>query len=131
MTRNGEYIQQVMSGQGETLDSLTSMIDVLGDKLKGSSSACMDLVEKLSALDSLIDDEKRKWIVQVRVCTLRAALLLVVCRVVMSFLGPHSLTSLAPSPRSLTSTLLTPRSERCGEDSRNTPMSHCLVSRIL
>jgi hypothetical protein len=103
MTRNGEYIQQVMSGQGETLDSLTSMIDVLGDKLKGSSSACMDLVEKLSALDSLIDDEKRKWIVQVgrgTVCTLRAALLLVVCRVVMSFLGPHSLTSLAPSPRS-------------------------------
>ena len=66
MTRNGEYIHQVMSGQGETLDSLTSMIDVLGDKLKGSSSACMDLVEKLSALDSLIDDEKRKWIVQVR-----------------------------------------------------------------
>ena len=65
MNRNGDYINQVLGGQGETLDSLTSMIDVLGDKLKGSSSACMDLVEKLSALDSLIDDEKRKWVVQV------------------------------------------------------------------
>ena len=66
MNRNSEYIQQVLGGQGETLDSLTSMIDVLGEKLKGSSSACMDLVEKLSSLDSLIDDEKRKWVVQVR-----------------------------------------------------------------
>ena len=65
MNRNSDYINQVLGGQGETLDSLTSMIDVLGDKLKGSSSACMDLVEKLSALDSLIDDEKRKWVVQV------------------------------------------------------------------
>ena len=43
MNRNSDYIQQVLSGQGETLDSLTSMIDVLGEKLKSSSSASMDL----------------------------------------------------------------------------------------
>jgi hypothetical protein len=62
--KNGEYISRLLAGQGDTMDSLTDMVDALGGKISESSSAATDLVEKLSALDGLIDEEKRKWIIQ-------------------------------------------------------------------
>jgi hypothetical protein len=64
LQKNGEYISRLLAGQGDTMDSLTDMVDALGGKISESSSAATDLVEKLSALDSLIDEEKRKWIIQ-------------------------------------------------------------------
>ena len=63
--KNGEYISRIVIGQGETMDSLTDMVDALGSKIFESSASATNLVDKLSALDNLIDEEKRKWIIQV------------------------------------------------------------------
>ena len=66
--KNGEYINRIVIGQGETMDSLTDMVDALGAKIYESSASATNLVDKLSALDNLIDEEKRKWIIQVTSC---------------------------------------------------------------
>ena len=66
--KNGEYINRIVIGQGETMDSLTDMVDALGAKIYESSASATNLVDKLSALDNLIDEEKRKWIIQVASC---------------------------------------------------------------
>ena len=65
LQKNREYISRLLSGQGDTLDSLTDMVDALGSKINESSVSAMNLVDDLSALDNLIDEERRKWIVQV------------------------------------------------------------------
>lgn len=62
--KNAEYISRLIQGQGDTLDSLTDMVDALGGKINESSNSATNLVERLSALDSMIDEEKRKWIIQ-------------------------------------------------------------------
>lgn len=59
--RNDEYFARLVSSQGETFDSLTDMVDALSKKLNEATKSSHDLVLKLTELDELIDDEKRKW----------------------------------------------------------------------
>jgi hypothetical protein len=83
--RNDEYFARLLASQAETFDSLTDMVDALTTKLNESAKVrerdaqvhlrqCLivndvqcsnDLVSKLSELDELIDEEKRKWKQQV------------------------------------------------------------------
>lgn len=63
--KNGEYIARLLSGQGDTLDSLTDIVDALGVKINESSASATSIFDDLSALDNLIDEERRKWIMQV------------------------------------------------------------------
>jgi hypothetical protein len=65
LSKNSEYINRIVAGQGDILDSATNMVDALGIKIQESSVSASQLVDKLSDLDHLIDDEKRKWIVKV------------------------------------------------------------------
>ena len=91
LKRNDEYFARLLSSQAETFESLTDMVDALTKKLNesvkvsptqrsslnslihfpllyplASSPKCStDLVSKLSELDELIDEEKRKWKQQV------------------------------------------------------------------
>jgi hypothetical protein len=87
LKRNDEYFARLLSSQAETFESLTDMVDALTKKLnesvKVSVHSCVltspssllllflslkcstDLVSKLSELDELIDEEKRKWKQQV------------------------------------------------------------------
>jgi len=59
--RNDEYFARLVSSQAETFDSLTDMVDALSKKLNDATKSSHDLVSKLSELDELIDEEKRKW----------------------------------------------------------------------
>ena len=59
--RNDEYFSRLVSSQAETFDSLTDMVDALSKKLNEATKSSHDLVSKLSELDELIDEEKRKW----------------------------------------------------------------------
>lgn len=59
--RNDEYFTRLLASQAETFDSLTDMVDALTKKLNDSTKSSNDLVSKLSELDELIDEEKRKW----------------------------------------------------------------------
>ena len=59
--RNDEYFGRLVSSQAETFDSLTDMVDALSKKLNEATKSSHDLVSKLSELDELIDEEKRKW----------------------------------------------------------------------
>jgi hypothetical protein len=59
--RNDEYFARLLSSQADTFSSLTDMVDALSKKLNESTQSSGDLVSKLSELDDLIDDEKRKW----------------------------------------------------------------------
>ena len=68
MHRNSECISRVMAGQGEIIDSVTDMVDVLGVKIQEMSASASSLVDRLSALDNMIDEEKRKWIIKVDYC---------------------------------------------------------------
>ena len=70
INKNSEYLSRLLVGQGDTMDSLTDMVDALGGKIFESSSSATNLVDKLAALDNLIDEEKRKWIIQVTVTLL-------------------------------------------------------------
>jgi hypothetical protein len=80
LKRNDEYFARLLSSQAETFESLTDMVDALTKKLNESvkvssfqiyrfivtfSQCSTDLVSKLSELDELIDEEKRKWRQQV------------------------------------------------------------------
>lgn len=65
IVKNGEYMSRVIVGQGDVLDSVTDMVDGLGCEMQRSAASAADLVNKLSSLDNLIDEEKRKWIVKV------------------------------------------------------------------
>ena len=66
IVKNGEYISRVLVGQGDILDSISDMVDALGYEMQRSAASAADLVDKLSSLDNLIDEEKRKWIMKVR-----------------------------------------------------------------
>lgn len=59
--RNDEYFARLLSSQADTFDSLTDMVDSLSKKLMESTQCANDLVSRLSELDDLIDEEKRKW----------------------------------------------------------------------
>lgn len=59
--RNDEYFTRLTSSQADTFDSLTDMVDALSKKLNEATQCSNDLVSKLSELDDLIDEEKRKW----------------------------------------------------------------------
>ena len=59
--RNDEYFARLVSSQAETFDSLTDMVDALSKKLNDATKSSHDLVSKMSELDELIDEEKRKW----------------------------------------------------------------------
>ena len=65
MVKNGEYISRVMVSQGDILDSISDMVDALSYEMQRSAASAADLVDKLSSLDNLIDEEKRKWIIKV------------------------------------------------------------------
>jgi hypothetical protein len=65
IVKNGEYMSRVTVGQGDVLDSVTDMVAGLGSEMQRSAASAADLVDKLSSLDNLIDEEKRKWIVKV------------------------------------------------------------------
>ena len=65
IVKNGEYISRVMVGQGDVLDSISDMVDAMGHEMQRSAASAADLVDKLSSLDNLIDEEKRKWIIKV------------------------------------------------------------------
>ena len=65
MVKNGEYISRVMVSQGDILDSISDMVDALSYEMQRSAGSAADLVDKLSSLDNLIDEEKRKWIIKV------------------------------------------------------------------
>jgi hypothetical protein len=67
LLKNSEYINRIVAGQGDILDSATNMVDALGTKIQESSIAASQLVDKLTDLDNLIEDEKRKWIVKVQI----------------------------------------------------------------
>jgi hypothetical protein len=67
LLKNSEYINRIVAGQGDILDSATNMVDALGTKIQESSISASQLVDRLSDLDNLIDDEKRKWIVKVEI----------------------------------------------------------------
>lgn len=59
--RNDEYFARLLSSQADTFSSLTDMVDALAKKLTESTQSSGDLVSKLSELDELLDEEKRKW----------------------------------------------------------------------
>ena len=65
MQKNSDCISRVMVGQAEIIDSVTDMVDVLGVKIQEMSASASSLVDRLSALDNMIDEEKRKWIIKV------------------------------------------------------------------
>jgi hypothetical protein len=64
LKKNSEYFTRVVASQGETLDSVTEMVDVLTKKLADASQSSNDFVSRLNELDEMIDEEKRKWKMQ-------------------------------------------------------------------